>query len=366
MIEDSAKTVVVAMSGGVDSSVAALLLHEQGCRVIGITMKLWDYDLVGGNDHHESGCCSLDSFMDAQMVCSTMGVPHYILNFSEQFHREVVQDFVDEYLAGRTPNPCVRCNTRIKWKALYEKARELGAEYLATGHYARVVHNQDSDRYEIHRAMDRNKDQSYALWGLDQKSLAHTIFPLGEWTKPQVRQLAKKYQLPTAEIKESQEICFIPDNNYHRLIQDRQKEITPGEMVDTEGSVTGSHHGYPFYTIGQRRGLGGGFKRPMYVVDIDAKQNRIFIGNKDALNAHELLVDQVNLISLAEIAQPIKALIKIRYNDTFHSGTVIPVGGQELRIVMDEAVRSVTPGQSAVFYTGDMLLGGGLINRKIK
>jgi tRNA-specific 2-thiouridylase len=366
MVENLSKTVVVAMSGGVDSSVAALLLNQQGYRVIGVSMKLWDYDLVGGTVYHESGCCSLDSFLDARMVCSTIGLPHYILNFSDQFHEEVVENFIDEYLSGRTPNPCVRCNARIKWKTLFDKAEEMGADYLATGHYARTVFNQETGRYELRRALDQHKDQSYALWGLDQKSLARTLFPLGEWTKYRVRDLAKEYKLPTAEKKESQEICFIPDDNYHRLLQERQKKISPGEMVDTEGNIIGSHQGYPFYTIGQRRGLGGGFKEPMYVVDIDAVQNRLTVGDKDALYAREILVDQVNLVSLAEIGQPVKAMIKIRYNDTFHPGTIIPADGQEIRILMDEPVRSVTPGQSAVFYSGDTLLGGGLIKMKIK
>ncbi len=353
------------MSGGVDSSVAAVLLKEQGHRVIGITMKLWDYAQVGGNINYASGCCSMDSFNDARSVCSSFDIPHYILNLSEQFQQQVVQNFINEYIAGRTPNPCVRCNSKIKWKTLFEKARELGADHLATGHYAQILYNQVKGCYELHRAVDTKKDQSYALWGLQPSDLAHTIFPLGQLTKPQVRDLARKYNLPTAEKKESQEICFIPDNDYHRLIKEQQKEISNGEMVDTAGTLIGSHQGYPFYTIGQRRGLGGGFKEPMYVVDIDAIQNRITIGNETALYARELIVDQVNWLSCEAITEPLSAMIKIRYNDTFHAGILYLSINQEIRIIMETPVRSITPGQSAVFYNGAIVLGGGIIKTKV-
>jgi len=365
MPEEVNKTVVVAMSGGVDSSVSAVLLKQQGYRVIGITMKLWDYAQVGGTINHESGCCSIDSFNDARLVCSAFGISHYVLNLSQEFHQQVVQDFVHEYLAGRTPNPCIRCNSRIKWKTLFDKAKDLGADFLATGHYARVVFNQTSNYYELQRAVDRKKDQSYALWGLKQDDLAHTLFPLGHLTKMQVRQIAREYNLSTAEKKESQEICFIPDNDYHRLIKDRQKEIGSGEIANTNGKVIGSHDGYPFYTIGQRRGLGGGFAEPMYVVDIDAAHNRITIGNKDALYARELIVNQVNWVSREPITESLTAMIKIRYNNSLHAGTLFPAADQEIRILMSDQVRSITPGQSAVFYEGDVLLGGGIIKRKI-
>jgi tRNA-specific 2-thiouridylase len=367
-IKGKKKTVIVAMSGGVDSSVAARLLHAQGYDVIGITMKLWDFETVGGNINHESGCCSLTSFNDAREICVTMGIPHYILNFSREFHQNVVEDFIDEYLAGRTPNPCVQCNTKIKWQTLLEKADELNADYIATGHYARIRQNPDTKQAELFRAVDRLKDQSYALWGIRQASLARTIFPLGELTKPQVRDLARRYKLSTAEKKESQEICFIPDNDYHRLLKsedpDLEKRVSRGEMVDVEGRVIGSHQGYPFYTIGQRKGLGGGFSKPMYVVNVDAEKNQVVIGDKEALKCQTFYVSDINLISQAKIDQTRRVEIKIRYNDSGHPGTLHRAENDEIKVIFDEPQLSVTPGQSAVFFAGEMVIGGGIIKNR--
>lgn len=357
------------MSGGVDSSVAAVLLREQGYNVIGVTMKLWDFEKVGGNINHESGCCSLDSFNDARMICVSMGIPHYILNFSREFHDGVVQDFVDEYLSGRTPNPCVQCNTKIKWHTLMEKSLELGADYVATGHYAQTRFNSSTGRYELLRGKDGNKDQSYALWGIRQESLARTLFPLGGYTKPEVREIARKFGLKTAEKKESQEICFIPDNNYHRLLKSIEPEleskVNGGQMVDTEGNTVGSHSGYPFYTIGQRKGLGGGFDEPKYVVGVDATENKVIIGNKSALYGREFLVESLNLVSLPAIDSPVDAEIKIRYNDQGHPGKIFPDQDGKVRVVFDEPQKSITPGQSAVFFADNMVLGGGIIDRKL-
>ena len=364
------KTVVVAMSGGVDSSVAAILLQKQGFRVIGATMKLWDYEAVGGNINHQSGCCSLESFNDARMVCVSHDIPHYILNFSREFHSGVVEDFLDEYLAGRTPNPCVQCNTKIKWKTLVEKVSELGADYIATGHYARTRFNAGSGRFELLRALDKKKDQSYALWGIRQQSLARTIFPLGELDKEQVREIARQNDLPTAEKPESQEICFVPDNNYHRLLLQKvpglDQQLNHGKILDTAGEVVGEHPGYPFYTIGQRKGLGGGFSEPHYVVDINPDLNQITIGNEQALLCQSFIVKDVNLIGIEKISGPLKAQIKIRYNDEGHPGVIFPENNDKLLIKFSKPQKSVTPGQSAVFFKDDVVLGGAIIHRRVK
>jgi tRNA-specific 2-thiouridylase len=360
---------VVAMSGGVDSSVAALLLRRQGYRVIGVTMKLWDFERVGGNINHESGCCSLESFNDARKICVSLGIPHYVLNFSREFHEAVVEDFIDEYLAGRTPNPCVQCNTKIKWKTLLEKVAELGADYIATGHYARVNFNESTKRYELSRGKDKKKDQSYALWGLRQDSLAKTLLPLGDYTKVEVRRLAHEFNLHTADKGESQEICFVPDNDYHRLLRSEQPgleaKLKDGSIINKQGIVVGRHAGYPFYTVGQRRGLGGGHERPMYVVDIDASKNQITIGAKHDLFCREFIVENINLISVFEIVGPQKAKIKIRYNDSGHAGTIYPHQPGQLRIGFDRPQRAVTPGQSAVFFDGERVLGGAIIKQRL-
>jgi tRNA-specific 2-thiouridylase len=263
----------------------------------------------------------------------------------------------------------VQCNTKIKWDTLVEKASELGADLISTGHYARTRYNSKTNRYELYRAIDKKKDQSYALWGIRQKSLAKTIFPLGELSKPEVRQLASQFNLSTANKKESQEICFIPDNDYHRLLKSThpalEKNVSNGEMIDTKGKVLGTHKGYPFYTIGQRKGLGGGFSEPMYVIDVNSDKNRITVGNEKALYGNEFIVDQVNLISLKEIVNPVECLIKIRYNDEGHQGMIFPEGKGKLRVVFDNPQKSITPGQSAVFFSGNLVIGGGIIDRRL-
>ncbi|GAB4181943.1 MAG: tRNA 2-thiouridine(34) synthase MnmA [Calditrichia bacterium] len=361
--------VVVAMSGGVDSSVAAILLQKNGYDVIGMTMKLWNFLEVGGNVNQESGCCSIDSFNDARNICVSHHIPYYLVNFSQQFHKDVIENFIREYLNGRTPNPCVLCNTKIKWETFLNKAAELGAHYMATGHYARVKFNENTGRYELHRGKDDNKDQSYALWGLKQESLARTLFPLGELTKPEVRQLADEYGLVTAKKPESQEICFVQDNNYGRFLKEQvdglEQKVKDGPIITVDGKLVGRHKGYPFYTIGQRRGLGVSFSRPMYVVEIIPESNTIVIGDKEDLEVPGLIATGINLIKYDRITDLLRARIKIRYNDDGAMGTVRQTDDDTLEIMFDEPRRAVTPGQSVVFYGGDEVIGGGIIERKV-
>ena len=362
--------VAVAMSGGVDSSVAAALLKEQGYEVIGVHMKLWSFLEVGGNINHESGCCSLDSVYDCRMVCGKLSIPFYVVDLSEEFQSTVIENFKSEYLQGRTPNPCVMCNTEIKWEVFLNKCREYGAEYIATGHYAQIVKNDETNRYYIKRGQYLQKDQSYALWGVSQDALSHTLLPLGSYTKPEVREIAKKYNFRTANKAESMEICFVKDNNYHRFLKDQIPELNKlnnGTFKDTDGNEIGKHEGYPYYTIGQRKGLGGGFNEPHYVVDIEAKTNTVIVGTKEKLDSNGLIAENINLQKYDKISGSLDVLVKIRYKDKAEKAKIEQIDNNHIKVNFSEPRKSVTPGQSVVFYDNDHdLIGGGIIESGFK
>ena len=359
------KRVVIAMSGGVDSSVAAGILASEGYDLIGITIKTYKYEDVGGNIGSESSCCSLDGINDARTVASKLGFPHYVLDFSEKFGLEVIDNFVDEYLAGRTPNPCVICNRKIKWEELIAKASALGADYIATGHYARVRRDDQTGRYVVSRGHDASKDQSYALWGLAQESLSRTLFPLAGMTKTESRALGEKLGLPNMQKPESFEICFIPDNNYERFLKERrpdlEKQVDGGEIV-MDGKVVGRHRGYPFYTIGQRRSIGVFRPEPLYVTGIDANSNRLQVGGEGALLKQGLVAKNVNMMKYDECREPRRVDARIRYKDAGGPATVQSLPDGCARVLFDEKRRAITLGQSVVFYEGDDIVGGGVID----
>ena len=354
--------VLVAMSGGIDSTVTAMMLHEEGYEVIGITMKTWDYANSGGSKK-ETGCCSLDSINDARRVAVDRGFHHFIIDIREEFGDYVIDNFVDEYLAGRTPNPCVLCNTHIKWNALLKRADALDCEFIATGHYAII--NKDQGRHYISRAIDEKKDQSYVLWGLSQDCLRRSRFPLGGYTKPEVRQMAYDWGYVDLSKKgESYEICFVPDNDYRGFLKRRvdglEEQVAGGDFVDDAGNVLGQHQGYPFYTIGQRKGLGIALGAPVYVTEIRPETNTVVLGSVDALVKNGMKVGQVNSMKYARIPDGLEAITKIRYKDA-GAMSLLHQEGDTVEVEFLANVKGVAPGQSAVFYEGDDVVGGGII-----
>ena len=355
--------VLVAMSGGIDSSVAAVLLHEQGYEVIGMTMKTWDYASSGGTKK-ETGCCSLDSINDARHIAVSLGFPHYILDIREEFGDPVIDYFTNEYVEGRTPNPCVMCNTHIKWDALLKRADQLGCEFIATGHYAQI--REENNRFIISKGVDALKDQSYVLWGVSQSSLARTILPLGHLTKAKIREMAtERGFVDLVNKSESYEICFVPDNDYRgflkRRIPELEEQVKGGNFIDTEGKIIGTHEGYPFYTVGQRKGLGKAFGYPAFVTEIRKETNEVVIGKLEDLNRTGMYVGQLNLQKYDSIpAEGLETVTKVRYKDAGTAAFIEGINGK-IKVEFHEDVSGIAPGQAAVFYEGDDVVGGGWI-----
>lgn len=359
--------VIVAMSGGVDSSVAAALLHREGYEVIGITMKTWGFMEVGGAPKHESGCCSLDAIFDAKNVATQFDFPHYTVDFTKSFENAVINNFVDEYFAGRTPNPCVICNRAIKWEELLEKANQLDAYYVATGHYASVEYNEETKRYCLVNSADSLKDQTYALWGLTQDSLSRTMLPLGKYTKVQIRELAEEFKLKTANKPDSMEICFVADNNYERFLRERVPEkiaeVPEGDII-YHGKVVGKHRGIPFYTVGQRKGLGIALGTPVFVKKIDIARNIVEVADKDELLEYNVFANQINFVSEEKLEPGIHVKAKIRYSDKGSEAEVVSSSETEIHLKFILPKSAITPGQSLVIYNDDgFVLAGGIIDR---
>jgi len=364
-------TIAVAMSGGVDSSTVAAMLHAEGNSVIGLTMQLWNQRRLAGHpgmpESMQGRCCSLDDVYDARRVAETIGIPYYVVNHEERFERDVIRPFVQEYLAGRTPIPCSLCNNHLKFDQLLTVARQIGADKVATGHYASIEFNEAQGRWLLKRPADRSKDQTYFLFGLTQEQLRRTLFPLGGMTKPEVRELAHRYGLALAEKPDSQEICFVPGGDYKSFLDaylEEQGESLPatgGELVTTSGEVIGEHSGIHNFTVGQRKGLGVATGSPLYVIQLKGDACQVIVGSQDELYSRALRAHRVNLISIDDLRQPMRVSIKIRHKHQPAPAVMEKISEEEILATFDEPQRAVTPGQAAVFYDGDIVVGGGWI-----
>ena len=359
--------VLVAMSGGIDSTVAAMMLHEEGYEVVGITMKTWDY-ANSGTSKKETGCCSLDSINDARKVAVDMGFHHFIIDIREEFGNYVIDNFVDEYIAGRTPNPCVLCNTHIKWSALLKRADAMDCEFIATGHYA-VIKDTNGRKF-ISKGKDERKDQSYVLWGLSQECLSRSSFPLGQYTKEEIRKMAADWGYDELSKKaESFEICFVPDNDYRgflkRNVNGLEERVAGGTFVDIHGKVLGSHEGYPFFTIGQRKGLGKAFNMPMYVTEIRPETNTVVLGEVADLMRNGMIVRAINKMKYESFPSNLETLTQVRYNDSGTLSVINELEDNKVSVEFYAPVKGIAPGQSAVFYENDDVVGGGIIESSL-
>ena len=364
------QTIAVAMSGGVDSSTVAAMLRADGHNVIGLTMQLWNQRRLSGREGMpesvQGRCCSLDDVYDARRVAQQIGIPYYVVNHEQRFERDVVRPFVEEYLSGRTPIPCSLCNNHLKFDQLLIVAQQIGAESVATGHYARVGFDEARRRWLLKRPADHSKDQTYFLFGLTQDQLSRTLFPLGDMTKPEVRELARKHGLALAEKPDSQEICFVPGGDYKRFIdaylseQGESLPDTAGELVTTNGEVIGDHTGIHNFTVGQRKGLGIATGSPLYVIQISGADKQVVVGGEEHLYSKTLRARRVNLISIDDLREPMRVAVKIRHRHE-PAPAIIESAGEEILVTFDQPQRAITPGQAAVFYDGDIVVGGGWI-----
>ena len=358
----TAKTkVVVAMSGGVDSSLTAALLLQQGYDVIGVTMNLSeesrDYD-----ENSDRGCCSLSAVDDAKSVADKLGIPHYVMNFKEMFQEKVVDYFIKEYGEARTPNPCIACNRYIKFEGLLDRALKLGAEYVTTDHYAKIIKDSETGRYLLKKGADANKDQSYVLYHLNQNTLKHFMFPLGDLNKTETRKMAAELGLSVANKPESQEICFVPNDDYKTFLAEKAPAmLTPGNIINTAGEILGKHKGLALYTIGQRKGLGIAAKQPLYVLKLDQTNNSVVVGFEDEIFSQELIATDLNFLLFDKLTVAMEVKAKVRYAAKEAPAFIVPLDGDKVRVIFKDKQRAITPGQAVVFYQDDIVIGGGTI-----